>query len=349
MAACTKAPEPYQWQLPEGFPAPLVPEDNPMSQAKVTLGRHLFYDRNLSANASQSCADCHQQQYAFAEPKVTAIGSTGEAHRRNSQSLVNVAYNGSFTWAHSGLSHIEQQLLIPLFGEKPVEMGISGHENEVLARLDTPQYHALFKEAFPGEEVSFSLVVKALASFVRSLLSFDSPFDHYAYGGDDSALSDSAQQGLALFFSEQLECHHCHGGFNFTQSSKHERQQLDLRPFHNTGLYNEDGQGAFPIADQGLIEISQQSRDMGHFRAPSLRNVAVSAPYMHDGSLATLEEVIDFYAAGGRGNGINSPLKSPFVKGFEITDAQKQDLLAFLHSLTDPAFLNNPRHGPPKP
>lgn len=354
VVACKDAQTPpahaaYPWPLPAGFPAPLVPADNPMTEAKVALGRHLFYDRNLSANGRQACADCHQQAFAFAEPRKTAIGSTGQPHRRNSLALVNVAYNGSLTWAHSGLVRIEQQLLIPLFGERPVEMGISGHEDEVLARLDTPQYRTLFAEAFPGQTPDFSLVVKALASFVRSLVSFDSPFDRYAYGGDDHALSDAAKRGMALFFSEQLECHHCHGGFNFTQSSKHERQALDLRPFHNTGLYNEDAQGAYPASDQGLIEISQQARDMGHFRAPTLRNVAVSAPYMHDGSLATLEDVIDFYARGGRKEGIHSPLKSPFVKGFEITAQQKQDLLAFLHSLTDQRFLDNPRHGPPTP
>ncbi|GAB3029402.1 methanobactin export MATE transporter MbnM [Bowmanella dokdonensis] len=347
LAGCTPAPESdYRWPLPEGFPQPIVPADNAMTAAKVELGRRLFYDANLSANQSQSCASCHQQAFAFAEPRKQAVGSTGEVHRRNSLALVNVAYNSNLTWAHSGLTQIEQQILIPLFGEKPVELGLAGLDQQVLARFDTPVYRQLFERAF-AQEPNLDAMVKALASFVRSLVSFDSPFDRYAYQMQDDALSDSAKRGLELFFSERLECHHCHGGFNFSQSSKHAQQMLDIRPFHNTGLYNEDGRGAYPQGDPGLVEISGEDRDRGRFRAPTLRNVAVTAPYMHDGSLATLEEVIDFYAAGGRGAGIASPLKSPFIKGFTLTAQQKQDLMAFLHSLTDEAFLQNPEHGPP--
>ena len=145
---------------------------------------------------------------------------------------------------------------------------------------------------------------------------------------------------MDLFFSEKFECFHCHGGFNFSQSSQHENQRLDLRPFHNTGLFNVDEKGAYPQSDRGLIEITLKSIDMGKFRAPSLRNVQLSAPYMHDGSLQTLDEVIDFYAAGGRGTGISNPLKSPFVVGFVLRDTQKEDLLAFLHSLTDQKFID---------
>lgn len=346
---CSKPqPESYHWQLPEGFPAPYVPNDNPMSVAKVTLGRQLFYDRNLSADATIACASCHLQAFAFAEPRATSKGATGEPLKRNALALVNVAYNGSLTWAHSGLIHIEQQLLIPLFSESPPEMGIVGSEAKVLERFNTSEYHLLFEQAFDAPEVSFDHIVKALASFVRSLLSFDSAFDKYAYQGLDDAMTDSAIRGMNLFFSERLECFHCHGGFNFTQSSKHEAQQLDLRPFHNIGLFNVDGEGAYPAVDRGLIDVSLAPRDMGRFRAPTLRNVAKSAPYMHDGSLATLSDVIDVYAKGGRGEGVNSPLKSPFVKGFVLSSEEKQDLIAFLHSLTDEAFLTNPAFAPPE-
>lgn len=345
LAGCQPAPEPYQWPLPPGFPEPFVPADNPMTQAKVALGRVLFYDQDLSFNQQQSCASCHQQAHAFAEPVRHSVGTNGQAHRRNALALVNVAYNGSLTWAHDGLTHIEQQLLIPMFGEQPVELGITGHEQVVLARLQ--KHQAAFQRAFPGEPISFDLVVKALASFVRALVSFNSPFDDYAYRQQDNALSAAAIRGMQLFFSERLECFHCHGGFNFTQSSKHQNQQLDLRPFHNTGLYNEDGQGSYPTQDQGLIEISLEPRDMGRFRAPTLRNVAQSAPYMHDGSLATLEEVIAFYAAGGRGLGVNNPLKSVFVAGFSLTEQEQQDLLAFLHSLSDRHFLHAAQFAPP--
>jgi len=338
----------YDWNLPEGFPKPTVPADNPMSDAKVELGRHLFYDNRLSANQTQSCASCHQQHKAFAEELTVSVGSTGQLHRRNSLALVNIAYNSTLTWAHSGLQQIEQQLLLPMFGETPVELGITGAEQQVLARFSTGKYPALFESAFPGQALNFDLIVKALSSFVRSLISLNSAFDRYAYFADDLALNASAKRGLNLFFSERLECHHCHGGFNFTQSSKHQNQPLDLKPFHNTGLYNINHSGDYPMSDQGLVEVSFKRKDMGRFRAPTLRNVAVTAPYMHDGSVASLQQVIEFYAAGGRGAGINNPFKSPFVKGFELSEQDKQDLLAFLHSLTDIKFLSNPKFSEPK-
>lgn len=339
LLACSPQPQPYQWDIPQGFPAPIEPPDNPMSNAKVALGRKLFYDPNLSANQQQSCASCHQQQFAFAEPLALSVGSTGQEIRRNAQSLVNVAYNRTFTWAHSELAHLEQQILIPMFGESPVELGITGNESTVLERFESAEYAVLFEQAFGDQKPSFDRIVKSLSSFVRSLISLNSPFDRYAYQGQDDALSESQIRGLNLFFSEQLECHHCHGGFNFTQSSVHEKQLLDLRPFHNTGMYDLDGNGAYPENDTGLIEITGLAEDMGKFRAPTLRNVANSAPYMHDGSLKTLEEVIDFYAQGGNESGRDNPYKSPFVKTLVISDQDRQDLINFLHSLSDDKFL----------
>jgi cytochrome c peroxidase len=340
--ACKPLPsQDYQWKLPKAFPLPLVPEDNPMSNAKVKLGKHLFYDPDLSSNQQTSCATCHQQAFAFAEASKTAKGTTGQIHRRNTQSLVNIAYNGNLTWAHSGLNSIEQQILIPMFSENPIELGITGHEERVLSRFAQGKYPKLFEQAFNTQEPSFDHIVKALASFVRTLVSFNSPFDRYAYHGDDNAMSNSAKRGMDLFFSEKFECFHCHGGFNFTQSSQHQNQRLDLRPFHNTGLYSEDEFGAYPSSDQGLIEITLAQKDMGRFRAPTLRNVSVSAPYMHDGSLASLEEVIDFYLKGGREKGVSSPLKSTFIKQVSSTEQDKQDLIEFLKSLRDDEFLNN--------
>lgn len=349
LSACqpVKQTTPYQWDIPEQFPKPIVPADNPMTDAKVQLGRHLFYDVNLSANQSQSCASCHMQQFAFAEPRETSVGSQGDVVRRNSLALVNVAYNGSLTWAHSGLTTLEQQILIPLFSEEPIELGVTGNEDIILFRFDSPQYKALFEAAFGNSEANFDYIVKALSSFVRSLVSFNSAFDRYAYAGDDAAISESAVRGLNLFFSERLECQHCHGGLNFTQSSKHDFQQLDLRPFHNIGLFNTDGNGAYPKSDQGLIEVTKEARDMGHFRAPTLRNIARTAPYFHNGSAKTLEDVVDHYARGGTGEGIESPLKSPFLKGFALTEEEKQDLVAFLHTLTDESFLTNPAFAAP--
>ena len=334
----------YQWHLPPNFPEPIVPDNNPMTEAKVALGKQLFYDKRLSFNQTMSCGTCHIQTLGFAESTKVAVGSTGQVHRRNTQPLLNVAYNSNLTWAHSGLTRLEQQILIPMFGEQPVELGITGHEDAVLARFKSEDYKKSFEQAFPDQEPSFDLIVKALASFVRSLVSFESDFDRYAYRQDDSALSDSQVRGMNLFFSERFECFHCHGGFNFTQSSRHEQQQLDLRPFHNTGLYDEDGHGRYPASDQGLLEVSQQAKDMGRFRAPTLRNIALTAPYMHDGSIATLAEVIDFYADGGRGKGKTSPLKNAFVKGITMTTEERQDLLSFLSSLTDHQFIQNEKH-----
>jgi len=357
-----KKPTEYNWPILTGFPKPQVPANNPMTIAKVNLGKQLFYDKNLSANQSQACASCHVQKHAFAETLVTSKGSTGDIHRRNSPALVNIAYNKTLTWAHDGLTSIEQQILLPMFGEDPIELGITNNESKVLARFATSSYKQLFKQAFPdyeGNIITFDLISKALASFVRSLISLQSPFDLYAYANKDDAISESALRGMSLFFSEKLECHHCHGGFNFTQSTSHEKQLIDRRPFHNTGLYLVEnkitGTFGYPEQDTGLDEISTLSQDNGRFRAPTLRNIEVSAPYMHDGSIATLSEVLDFYSAGGRniikgkyqGDGRLNKLKSPFIKGFVMTEQDKKDLIAFLETLTDEAFLSNPQHAKP--
>lgn len=335
---CLKAPEPYQWQIPSDFPKPIVPDDNPMSQEKVALGEQLFFDFRLSGNQVQACASCHIPKFAFSQPLAKSTGSTGQELKRNALSLVNVAYNGTFNWAHNGLIDLESQIVLPLFNDTPIEMGVSGNEKLILERLQ--DYQTSFQKAFGTNEINFDRIVKALASYVRSLVFFDSAFDRYAYQLQDDALSEQQVEGLNLFFSEKFECFHCHGGFNFSQSSKHAFQSLDLVPFHNTGLYMEDEKGSYPNGDQGLADLSYKDQDRGKFRAPTLRNIALSAPYMHDGSVATLEEVIDLYIAGGRGEGINNPNKSIFVRGINATESEKQALLAFLEALTDEAFIN---------
>lgn len=352
IAGCNQAPTEYQWQIPEGFPIPKTPDDNPMSEAKVRLGEALFFDTNLSANQSQSCSTCHQPELAFSESLVRSVGSTGEVLSRNSMALVNVAYNTHYTWAHNGMTQIEQQIMIPLFSESPVEMGVTGNEEAILARFDTPLYRALFEDAFGEDEASFLSINYALASFVRQLLSFDSPFDHYAYQNKDEALTESQKRGLNLFFSERTECHHCHGGFNLSQSAVHEGQTLINAQFHNTGLYNVGGTGAYPTNDNGLFEVTQNIVDSGAFRAPSLRNVGLTAPYMHDGSVATLADVIALYNEGGRhvvegefaGDGRENRFKSPFIKPLNLTAEEQQDLVNFLHSLSDESFIQRYQH-----
>ena len=348
----------YEWRLPPGFPEPSVPADNPMSEAKVVLGRHLFYDSRLSGNETQACASCHLQRLAFSDGLATSVGSTGQRHPRNSLTLTNSAYSATLTWANPVLVQLEQQIPVPMFGELPVELGLSGREEEVLSRLgDEPRYPPLFREAFPDAVAPIAIgnVVKALASFVRTLISGESPFDRFVYSGERAALSESARRGMELFFSERLECFHCHGGFNFTQSTTHAASSFVERPFHNTGLFNIGGDGSFPADNQGLIEFTERAEDMGRFRAPTLRNVELTGPYMHDGSLQSLDDVLDFYARGGRwiesgpnaGDGRDNPFKSEFVRGFSLSPGEKADLLAFLRSLTDGEFVGDRRHANP--
>jgi cytochrome c peroxidase len=347
----------WTWALPSGVPPPEVPEANPMSEAKVDLGRRLFFDVRLSGNEEQSCASCHHPERAFTEPRAVSVGSTGEAHPRNAPGLANVAYAATLTWANPLLVTLERQAPIPLFGEHPVELGVVGREAEVLARLEAePLYRDGFARAFPEDPapIHFDNVVRALAAFQRTLLSFDSPYDRFVRG-ETGALGAAARRGMELFFSERLECFHCHGGLLFSDAVAHDGRALAERPFHNTGLYNVDQAGGYPRDNTGVFELTGDPRDMGRFRAPSLRNVEVTGPYMHDGSVPTLEAVIDIYARGGRriasgphaGDGAESPLKSPFVSGFELTPEERADLVAFLESLTDRTFLEDPRHRNP--
>ncbi|MBL9101995.1 MAG: di-heme enzyme [Myxococcales bacterium] len=355
LAACD-ADAPYAW-VPEGLPVPLVPEDNPMTAEKVELGRHLFYDTRLSGNQTQACATCHLQELAFATDEALALGSTGQTTPRNSMSLANVAYATTYTWANPVLVTLEQQMLVPLFGDDPVELGMRGREDELIDRLRAePTYARLFADAFPDDADPFTLnnVSRALTSFERSLLSANSAYDRYTRG-DEQALSASARRGLALFNSERLECFHCHAGFNFQDSVAYEGKPLRSGIFHNTGLYNVDGVGGYPPGNRGLYEFTGAAADMGRFRVPTLRNVAVTGPYMHDGSVASLSAVLDHYAAGGRtiadgphaGVGRDNPFKSSFIRGFELTEAERADVIAFLESLTDEQFLADPAHADP--
>jgi len=344
------APEPaWVWDLPEGIPAPRVPADNPMSVAKVELGRHLFYDERLSVDGDMSCASCHEQARAFTDGKPVGIGTTGEAHTRGAMSLANVAYAPRYTWAHPYLDRLEHQALAPLFGDAPVEMGMGDREDELVERLTAdPTTVARFRAAFPddAEPVTIPHLVKAIAAFERSLLSFDSPYDRYRRG-ETEALSPGAERGMELFFSERLECFHCHGGPTFSDALTHAKLPSAEVAFHNTGLYDLDGNGAYPSPNTGLHEVTGKPGDMGRFKAPTLRNIAVTAPYMHDGSLASLDDVLDHYADGGRA-GLDHPLKSEFVMGFVLRDDERADLLAFLHALTDEGFLTDPRFADPE-
>lgn len=347
-----------EWGLPAGYPKPKVPENNPMSVAKVELGRRLFFDKRLSSNQSQSCASCHQPEKAFTDGRAQGLGSTGELHPRSPMAIVNVGYLTTLTWGNPLLDKLEDQALVPLFGEFPVELGMAGQEDVLFERLKADEkYPAMFSEVFPEEQdpIALTTIVKALAAFERSVISYRSPYDRYNYGGDPNALSAAARRGKDLFFSEKLECFHCHGGFNFSDSVQHDGTTFTETMFHNTGLYNLGGTGAYPEGGRGIYEVTMIPTDMGRFRAPTLRNIAMTAPYMHDGSIASLSEVLDHYAAGGRtivdgphaGVGSQNPYKSELINAFTISEAEKADVLAFLKALTDDELLVDPRFSDP--
>lgn len=348
-------------ELPTWAPKPNIPKDNPLTPAKIELGRHLFYDTRLSLNQSISCASCHIQAKAFSDGQTLSRGITGEITQRNTMGLTNVAYMPVLTWANPNLVSLEIQALVPLFGDHPIEMGMAGQEKLLFSRLKAdPDYQRLFKSAYPrlaqsSPESLFSVatLTQALASFQRSLISLQSPYDAYKYGGKPWAISEAAKRGESLFFGEKLECYHCHGGFNFNDNVGHTRIPFPEIGFHNTGLFNLDGKGLYPAPNTGLIEFTADAADMGKFRTPSLRNVEVTAPYMHDGSMVDLRSVIkEHYAQAGRSStkqGGSNPLRSPFIRGFEINEDEISDLVAFLKSLTDQDFLTHPRHSNPWP
>lgn len=350
----------YVWDLPEWLPPPPVPDDNPMSASKVELGRHLFFDARLSSDGSTACSTCHDPALAFADGDTVSRGVGDARGHRNAQALANVGYSPMLTWANPTLRSLEIHALTPLFGDAPVEMGNIGQEQALFERLEADaRYRDLFEQAFAerGGEISLFTITRALGAFQRTLISADSPYDRYKYAGDASALSSSAKRGEQLFFSERAECYHCHQGFNFTDTFATSRSGFEEVAFHNTGLYNVGGDGSYPASDQGLYAITAQRRDRGRFRTPSLRNLAWTAPYFHDGSAATLDEVLDHYAAGGRriasgehaGDGSLNPLKNPLVLGVRLGSNERNDLLAFLDSLNDPGFLADPRFADPWP
>jgi len=325
-----------------------------MSDAKVELGRRLFYDTRLSGNGAFSCSSCHRQANAFADARNLPFGSTGQPHPRNSMSLPNVAYQVVLGWANTETRRLEDQALIPMLGKNPVELGLAGREAEMLDRLRAvPVYPPLFRTAFPTDSLPFTLgnVTRAIATFERTFVSGDSPYDRYRRG-NPSAISDNARRGEALFMGDRLKCSQCHTGVMFTNAARWVGSASTTDPeFFNTGLYNVDGAGAFPVPNTGLYAITRVPSDMGKFKAPSLRNIEVTFPYMHDGTVATLSDVIDHYAAGGRtiaadpnkGVGSANPFKSALVGGFTISATEKSDVIAFLRSLTDSSFLTNPR------
>lgn len=342
LAQTSQSAQTYRWNLPPGFPPPLAPADNPMTPEKVHLGCRLFFDARLSINRQYSCASCHRPALAFTDGRQHAVGATGEAVRRNAMSLTNVAYNAAYTWASRDTRTLEAQMTTPLFGKHPIEMGLHADDATLIVELQADATLAqAFRESFPGESapVSMDNIIKAIAAFQRTLISGRSPFDRYVYEDDRRALTPAARRGMELFFSARSGCANCHSGFNFSGAIAHERTPNREALFANTGLYNIDGQGAYPDDDRGLLEETRAPIDMGKFRVPTLRNVALTAPYMHDGSMATLEEVLDHYSAGGRARGASNGYVDSHIRPLELSAQDKADLIEFLRSLTDEEFV----------
>ncbi|WP_442756824.1 MbnH family di-heme enzyme [Methylocystis sp. JAN1] len=345
------------WSLPDYLPPPRVPIDNPMSETRFQLGRKLFYDTRLSGNGKESCASCHVQALAFTDGRKVAVGATGETTPRNSPSIANAAWRATLTWANPAMVTLERQMEGPLFGEAPIEMGVNdNNRKEILARFASDaDYRHDFALAFPNEAepISFGNIIKAIAVFERGVVSASSKYDLYLQG--KATLTPEETRGKDLFFGEKAECHHCHGSVNFDDQFYHATTREIETPFHNTGLYDIDGKGGYPAPNRGVFESSGAPDDMGKFRAPSLRNIAVTGPYMHDGSVATLEEVIDIYAAGGRdvasgplkGDGRYNAHKSELIVPIDLNSQEKSDIIAFLKTLTDDELLHAPRFSNP--
>jgi len=306
----------WRWHLPTRIAPPSVPADNPMTAAKVELGRQLFYEADLSINGTMSCGTCHSQKHAFADDNRTRPGVHGDPGRRNVPGLANVGYAATLTWADPSLTSLEMQVAVPVLGEHPVEMGMRGKEAEITRRLaNDPCYARMFRTAFPevNGAIDMSTVAKALAAFQRTMIAFDTPFDRFRQGRA-GAMMPAARRGADLFFG-RADCASCHSGPNFTDDGFH---VLDV-PMRSV--------------DRGVGEVTGIASDNGKFRTPGLRNVTLTKPYMHDGESPTLIDAIR------RHRSVAS------IQGLSDTDTA--DLVAFLGALTDQHFITEPQFALP--
>lgn len=302
----------FEWHLPRGFPTPFVPADNPMSTAKVSLGQRLFQETKLSITGRYSCASCHDPRRSFSDGRALAVGATGATLTRSAMSLMNVAYNLSYGWQSPAVTSLEMQMRQPLFNLRPVEIGLAGRERQVTETLAAdPSYRQQFAAAF-GAPVSLERVIQAIAAYERTLIGGHSAFDAYVFEGQHTALSDAAKRGMALFFSRRVGCAGCHFGFNFSGNWR-------------------DAMGA-----TGRASFADDGLGVGRVRVPMLRNIALTAPYMHDGRFATLDAVLDHYQRVGRTpDSRHGGRRDPRLRPFTLKTTEREDLKAFLNSLTD--------------
>lgn len=320
---------PLELQIPPLFEEkilpPVLPADNPQTVEGVALGRKLFFDKKLSADNTLACAGCHSPENAFTDPRQFSIGIDGIAGTRNSMPIFNLAwnYNEHFFW-DGRASSLENQALQPV--TNPIEMHNTWSNAAVVLQNDAV-YPQLFEEAFGTQTIDSVLVTRAIAQFMRTLISANSKFDRYLAGTEE--LTPSELNGLNVFMDENRgDCFHCHGNPN--------NPLWTDNIFHNNGLDKTH-------TDRGRGIITGDPREFGQFKSPSLRNLAFSAPYMHDGRFETLEDVINHYSEGL----VYSETIDPLMKkvdegGVGLTEEDKADLKAFLLSLSDLEFISNP-------
>tara|TARA_Y100000746_G_C15435265_1_gene420356 strand:+ start:397 stop:1470 length:1074 start_codon:yes stop_codon:yes gene_type:complete len=309
---------PYEIEIPYGFPDMIIPEENPMSMEGVELGKKLFNDPILSINNSISCASCHIQSFSFSDPNQFSFGTDGIHGTRNASAIINAGWHTSLNWDGSAMS-LEEQAFEPI--RNTLEMNNSWQNVENRLNQDE-EYKLLFKNSFNIDYIDSNHIVKAIAQFERSLISNNSRFDKYIRG--ELQLSPSELNGYAIFNTEKADCFHCHGTNLFTDNL-----------FHNNGLDTD------PFQDLGLGKITGEINDNGKFKTPTLRNIALTAPYMHDGRFQTLEEVIEHYDNGGHYSSTIDPLMKKLGIGLLLTNQEKQDLIAFLHTLSDVEYIND--------
>ncbi|MCF8239278.1 MAG: c-type cytochrome [Saprospiraceae bacterium] len=300
---------------PPGFPEMEVPIDNAFQADRVALGKALFFDPILSADSTRACASCHIPAFAFSDTVAFSLGIEDRPGTRNSPSLANVGYQVALL-REGGVPTLEMQILVPIQEHLEFDTDIL-----VVAKKvgQVPYYKDLAMKAY-GREPDPWVVTRAIAAFERTLISGNSRFDRWSFQGDWNALSPGAVRGLQLFQSDRLGCTSCHSGILLTDQS-----------FANNGLYEE-------YADPGRYRLTGKESDRAVFKVPSLRNVAITAPYMHDGSLKDLSAVVQHYQTGIK----DHPNKSPLLRSVQLTDGETNDLLDFLESLTDDPFLHDP-------
>ncbi len=297
--------------MPLHFPKMSFPDNNYPTADRIALGKQLFFDKSLSLDSSIACSSCHLPELAFTDGKSISLGVGGRRGKRNAPTLLNAGYLDLIN-KDGGVKKLDLQALVPIEDENEMAIPILTLSERLAAN---EHYQNLSQKAY-GQEIGAFSISRSLASFVRSLVSYDSPYDRYL-SGDGSAMSDAAIRGMKLFESKKLNCSTCHGGFNFTNNA-----------FENNGLYAQ-------YQDLGRALITLDSFDRGKFRVPSLRNVAVTAPYMHDGTIPSLEGVIQHYEQVHQ---VPNRRPSDHLSDFTLSDSERSDLLSFLEALTDWQF-----------